>query len=167
MKILSAIFFFAFAIFTFTSSLQAEQIKFGNLVLENPTLRPTPPNAPVSGGYLTIQNTGKDDDRLLGGSVEFARKMEVHEMLMDGDVMQMRKIQGGLKIPAGTTVTLQPGGKHLMMIKLDQQLKVGQKHMVTLKFEKAGEIAIEFMVKQIKRKTMMNHSTQSSDGSNN
>lgn len=123
--------------------------KVGSLEISHPTVRATPPNAPVSGGYLTIKNTGSDADRLIGGSAAFAGKVEVHEMKMDGDVMKMREVEGGLEIPAGGEVVLKPGGLHIMFMKLSERMTEGEKRMVTLEFEKAGTVELEFAVKDV------------------
>ena len=63
---------------------------------------------PVASGYMTIENHGKVDDRLTGGSSPIAANVEVHEMKAEGDVMTMRRLEGGLAIPAGGSATLEP-----------------------------------------------------------
>ena len=136
--------------------------KIGSLEIHDPFARATPPNAPVSGGYLIIKNTGGNPDRLLGGSADFAAMVEVHEMKMDGEIMKMREIAGGLEIPAGEEVVLKPGGFHLMFMKLDQQLLAGETRKVTLEFEKAGAIELDFPVRKIGAdKGKMDHSKHS------
>lgn len=121
-------------------------VQVGDLEIVAPLVRATPPNAPVSGGYLTISNHGSEPDRLIGGSAEFAARVEIHEMKMDGDVMQMRELENGLEIPAGGEVVLEPGGFHLMFMELGEMLKPGDKRKVTLEFEKAGAVELEFGV---------------------
>lgn len=126
-------------------------IKVGDLEIVDPFARATPPNAPVSAGYMVIRNTGSEADRLLGGTTTFADRIEVHEMAMDGEVMKMREIEGGLEIPAGGEVTLAPGGFHLMFMKITEQLKEGEVRKVTLQFEKAGTVELELPVKRVER----------------
>lgn len=121
----------------------------GDLVIDHPYARATPPNAPVAGGYMTIRNTGEAVDRLLGGTVGFADRVEIHEMTMDGDVMKMRPLPDGLEIPAGGEVQLRPGGYHLMFIGLEERLLEGESRPATLTFERAGEVAVEFTVEAI------------------
>lgn len=128
----------------------ADAIKHKSLEIHDPVARATLPNAPVSGGYLTIRNTGTEADRLTGGSAAFAARVEVHEMTMSGDVMKMRELEGGLEIPAGGEVTLKPGGLHIMFVKLDGRLMAGETRKVTLEFEKAGAVEVEFAVREIK-----------------
>jgi periplasmic copper chaperone A len=120
--------------------------KAGELTIGNAFARATLPGAKVGGAYVTIANTGSEADRLLGGSTAVASHVEVHEMKMDGNIMQMRKLKEGLAIPAGETVQLAPGGLHLMLMGLKQPLKEGEMLPVTLEFEKSGKVELEFMV---------------------
>ncbi|MCE7026591.1 copper chaperone PCu(A)C [Jiella avicenniae] len=124
----------------------AHSYKLGDLQIGHPWSRATLPNAPVAGGYMTIENTGTSDDTLLGGSTPAAGKVEIHQMKMDGDVMTMRPVENGLVIPAGQTVTLEPGGYHLMLVKPQRPFKEGERVPLTLKFEKAGEVDVELAV---------------------
>ena len=74
------------------------------------------------------------------------KRVEIHEMSMENQVMKMRKLDGGLDIPAGETVELKSGGYHLMFIQPEQPYKEGDKVSATLEFEKAGKVDLEFPV---------------------
>ncbi|TCD14347.1 copper chaperone PCu(A)C [Oricola cellulosilytica] len=126
----------------------ADDFAVGDLTIEHPYSRATPPNAPVSGGYLTIRNLGGETDRLLGGEAAFAGKVEIHEMTMDGDVMKMRKLDDGIEIPAGGSIELKPGGHHLMFMQLREPMRAGESRTATLLFERAGKIEVEFGVEE-------------------
>ena len=130
-------------------SASAQQAKAGDLVLDNAWSRATPGGAKVGGGYLTVDNKGSAADKLIGGSSPAAGKVEVHEMAMNNGVMTMRPVKDGLSIPAGKSVTLSPGGYHLMLMDLKAPLKKGDKIPVTLKFEKAGNVNITLDVRDI------------------
>jgi copper(I)-binding protein len=121
--------------------------RLGDLTISEAYSRATLPNAPVGGGFLTITNTGAEEDRLIGASSEAAGHMEVHEMAMQGEVMRMRQLPDGLPIPSGETVVLKPGGYHLMLMELKRPLVEGETVPVTLTFEKAGSIEIPFAVR--------------------
>ncbi|CAN7169854.1 copper chaperone PCu(A)C [Phyllobacterium sp. LjRoot231] len=123
-----------------------EPVKAGDLTLSGAFTRATLPGAKVGGGYVKIENQSKEPDRLIGGSSPAAARVEVHEMKMDGNVMQMRKLKEGLEIPAGGTAELSPGGTHLMLIDLTAALKEGDMVPVTLDFAKAGKVEVQFMV---------------------
>ena len=132
-----------------TAPALAGDYKVGSLTIDHPVMRATAPGAKVGGGFLTIENTGKNADRLVGGSVEFAKSIEIHEMKMENDVMKMRQIPGGLEIAPGKTEKLKPGGNHVMFMGLKEQLKQGEQRKVTLTFEKAGSVDVVFQVKSI------------------
>ncbi len=109
---------------------------------------PTPPGAPTAAGYLTISNQGHGADRLLGGSSPLAAQVQLHSMTMQGQVMRMRPVTGGLAIAPGATLRVQPGGgMHLMLIGLKRPLKAGEHAAVTLDFAKAGPVRVEFIVR--------------------
>ncbi len=133
----------------FSAQAFAHEYEIGDLMIDHPVVRATPPGAKVAGGYLLIVNSGKSDDRLLGGTADFAGKTEVHEMKMENDVMKMQALPDGLPVPAGETVSLKPGGYHVMFMDLKQQLKIGEKHKVMLTFEKAGKVEVTFQTKSI------------------
>ncbi|MBO0661002.1 copper chaperone PCu(A)C [Jiella sp. MQZ9-1] len=136
------------ALIATVASADAQPVKVGALVIENAWARATLPNAPVAGAYMTIKNTGKTSDRLIGGTTSAAKEVQVHEMKMDGSVMTMRRLKDGLEIPAGGTVTLQPGGVHLMLMKPAKRIREGETLPVTLMFKKAGSMKVDFAVEK-------------------
>ena len=120
--------------------------KAGDLVIETPWIRATPRGANVAGGYMKITNTGKEPDRLVGGTLERAQRFEVHEMAMVDNVMKMRPLPAGIALKPGATVELKPGGFHIMAMQLAGGYSQGQTVKGTLKFEKAGTVEIEYAV---------------------
>jgi periplasmic copper chaperone A len=112
----------------------------GPLKLEAGFLKAMLPGQPVGGGYVTIANTGSTDDTLVSATSPRAAQVELHEMIMAGDVMKMRKLDTGIALPAGHTVELKPGGLHLMFMQVKEPFMAGDKVPVTLEFEKAGRI---------------------------
>lgn len=124
----------------------APAVHFGDLEISGAFTRATLPNAPVGGGYLTIVNSGSTDQRLVAARSPVAGEVQLHEMKLEGDMMKMRQLEGGIAIPAGATVTLAPGGLHLMLMGLNQTLAEGSQVPVTLVFEPAGEVEIALAV---------------------
>ncbi len=124
----------------------ADDYKLGTLQIAGPWTRATPKGSPVGGGYLKITNTGTAPDRLLAGTSNVADRFEIHEMSMDGGVMKMRPLAGGIEIKPGETVELKPGGLHVMFVGLKKQLQQGERVKGTLLFEKAGKVDIEYQV---------------------
>lgn len=123
--------------------------KAGSLVIDTPWTRATPKGAQVAGGFMRITNAGATPDRLIGGSFALSKRFEIHEMSVIDGMMRMRPVEGGLPIPPGATVELKPGSFHVMMLDLTQPVEQGAPIKSVLKFEKAGDVAIEFAVARI------------------
>ena len=139
----------AFVTLLSVTAASAADVKAGDLVVSQAWSRATPGGAKVAGGFLTITNNGKADDRLVAITADVAGRTEVHEMSMDNGVMKMRPVEGGLAVPAGKTVTLAPGGYHLMLEELKSPLKQGEHVPVTLQFEKAGKVQVTLDVQGV------------------
>ena len=89
----------------------------------------------ATGAFMKI--TAKDNAKLVAASTPVAGVTEVHEMKMDGDVMKMRAVEGGLELPAGKTVELKPGGYHVMLMDLKAALPKDSTIPLTLVFKDA------------------------------
>lgn len=133
----------------FVTPVWAQGYKLGSLEIAQPWTRATAPTAKAGGGFLTITNKGTTTDRLIAARSNTSDKAEIHEMKMDGNVMRMRELEKGLEIPPGATVTLKPGGFHIMFMELKSPLAKGAKVPVTLVFEKAGSIDVDFLVQDM------------------
>lgn len=107
--------------------------------------RATAPGASVAAGYLTLVG-GPQGDKLLRVSTPLTPRAELHSMTMAKGVMSMRALPEGLAIAPHTTVTLKPGGLHLMFLELTKPLAVGDVVPVTLTFERAGAIEVKLKV---------------------
>jgi len=129
-----------FAVVAFTAPAYAGDVTVGSLTLSNLWARATPPKAPAGGGFLTVTNNGGTADTLTAVSTPAAEMSQLHKMEVKDGIMKMREVEGGIQIPAGGTVTLKPGGYHLMFIGLKHDLKQGAELPVTLTFEKAGTV---------------------------
>ena len=127
----------------------ARQFEKDGLVIDNAWTRATPEGAKNGAGYLTITNKGKETDRLTGGTFPDADEVQVHEMKMDGDRMSMREMKDGLEIKPGDTVTLSPGGYHLMFVGLKKPIVKGSDVKGSLSFAKAGNVDVDFKVEGI------------------
>jgi copper(I)-binding protein len=107
-------------------------------------------------GFLTIANRGSAADRLVGASSPIARVVEIHTHLREGDILRMRPV-AAVDLPPGGTVTLQPGGFHLMLIGLKEPLIQGQSVPLTLRFERAGELQVMLAVQPAGARGPMAH----------
>ncbi|MCE1237698.1 MAG: copper chaperone PCu(A)C [Hyphomicrobiales bacterium] len=133
-------------------------VKFDTIKVSHPWTRATPKAAPVGAGYMTVVNTGEAPDRLIGASSDSSEKVEIHDMSMDGGIMRMREVEGGLPLKANGRIELKPGGHHLMFIGLKTPFEPGKTVKVTLQFEKAGKLDVDFLV-QGAAAPAMDHST--------
>jgi copper(I)-binding protein len=123
------------------------EIKLGDLVISGAWSRQSPMAADVSAGFLRIENTGQQDDRLLKAETRISAMTQLHDMKMEGDVMKMVEIPGGIPVPAGGTVELKPKSLHLMFMGLAKPPVEGEHFTATLTFEKAGSVEVTFDVK--------------------
>jgi copper(I)-binding protein len=139
----------AAAICLLAGSAMAEDAKIGALEIIHPWARATPKGASIGAAYATIKNTGSVPDRLVGGTMVGATSVEVHEMTMDGSVMRMRELKGGLEIKPGETAILKPGGIHLMLLDLKAPLERGRPVKGTLVFERAGTVDVQYDVEAV------------------
>lgn len=121
----------------------------GDLELSGAFTRAMPPAAPAGGGFLVIENHGDADDRLIAANSPASGLVQIHEMVIENDVMKMGEVEGGLVIPAGETVTLAPGGYHLMFMQIIEPFVEGEMVPVTLTFEQAGDVDIMLPVAPI------------------
>lgn len=144
LRTLAALCLALFAVAGSVSAQPAEgPVRAGDLEIAAPWMREPPPGANVAAGYLSIRNTGEEADTLKGVAVSFARRSEIHEMAMSGGTMMMRPLPDGLVIAPGDTVTLQPGGLHLMFMGLTERPGEGETVRVTLTFDRAGEVTLD------------------------
>ena len=127
----------------------AHEYTVGSLHIDHPWSRATPKGATIGAGYLKITNNGTAPDRLLGGSSEAAKSFELHVMSMENGVMKMRPVEGGIEIKPGETVEFKPESYHVMFVGLKEPLVQGHRVKATLDFEKAGKVAVEFVVESI------------------
>lgn len=97
--------------------------------------------------FMLLKNTGNEADRLLGGQTSVAEVVEIHETVMQDEVMKMQMLSDGLEVPANGEVLLKPGSYHVMLIGMKQSLKVGDTFTLDLEFEKSGTITVEPEVK--------------------
>jgi copper(I)-binding protein len=133
----------------FSTLAMAQNVKVGGIEIDHAYARAMVPGAKVGGGYLTLTNTGSADDKLVAIAADRAKSAEVHQMSVDGGLMKMRPVHGGLVVPAGQTIELKPGGYHVMFMGVVQPFKQGETVKATLTFEKAGAIGVEFSVGNI------------------
>lgn len=124
-------------------------VTVNDIAIHRPWARETAPAQTVGGGFVTLANKGSLEDRLISAEASVAGQVQLHTMIMDSGIMRMRQVQDGIRIPAKGTVTLRPGGFHLMFMQLKRPLRQGESFPVTLHFQRAGRITVRFAVQSI------------------
>ena len=118
---------------TFSSPVAAQTVD-----VQGAWARATVPGQKATGAFMKL--TAKESSKLVSASSPVAGVVEVHEMKMEGDIMKMRAVQGGLDLPAGKAVELKPGGYHVMLMDLKAPLLKDTTVPVTLVFKDAKGI---------------------------
>jgi len=118
----------------------------GSIHIAQPWSRATSKGAKSGAGYMTITNKGTTPDKVSCVSDDASAQCEIHSMTMEGGVMKMRPVEGGLEIKPGETATLAPSGFHIMFRDLKHPLEEGKTVKATLKFDKAGSVDVEYPI---------------------
>ena len=116
---------------------------------------------PVAGmnaaGYMTLMNSSVKAITLTAATTDIALKTSLHKTVSDGDMVSMKALPAGITIPAQGQVELKPGGLHLMLMKIKEPLKEGDKIPVTLIFDSGEQLATFLAVRAIGADNHMHH----------
>lgn len=96
--------------------------------------------------FMHIINNGPKSDRLIAVRTDAATTPEIHSHILEDGIAKMRRVEGGILIPANGEVVLERGGQHIMMMGLTRSLQHGDVILLTFIFEIAGEISIEVII---------------------
>lgn len=129
-----------------TSRGHAHDFRAGEIAIDHPWTRAVGASAPTAAGYMVLRNAGTTPDSLVSATTPMARAVEAHQMSMIDGIMRMRPRPEGILLPPGESVRLEPGGLHLMLIDPVGGLAQGTRVPVTLRFERAGKVAVELAV---------------------
>jgi copper(I)-binding protein len=136
----------ALAIGVLSNTAHGHDARLGALHITHPATPATLPGQSIGVVYLSIENEGATEDRLLSVESPAASEVAIHAMSMVGTTMQMRELPN-LLLPAATIVSLERGSMyHLMLTGLKQPLQNGDKIPLTLRFEHAGKIELSVHV---------------------
>jgi copper(I)-binding protein len=124
----------------------AQNTSNAGLAFEAPWVRASAPGQKNGAGYVQIQNKSTQTDRLISATTANVGRVELHTIINENGVAKMRQVQG-IDVPAGASATLAPGGFHIMFMGLNAPFKAGEIVPVTLRFEKAGEVNVNFEIK--------------------
>ncbi|MEM1341123.1 MAG: copper chaperone PCu(A)C [Pseudomonadota bacterium] len=125
----------------------AHEYTVGDLEVIHPMAFETAETARVGAGYLEIVNSGDSADRLVEVRADIPR-IELHTVEDNDGVVKMVEMEDGIEVPAGETVSLEPGGLHIMFMGLEGALVAGSEVPATLVFEEAGEVEVVFKIEE-------------------
>lgn len=97
--------------------------------------------------YFLLQNHSAGSDELIAVSSEIAEAAEIHETKMDGDVMKMEQVMS-VPVKGKESIEFAPGGLHVMLIGLRQELKVGDQFQIVLKFAAQDDVTLSVSVQE-------------------
>jgi periplasmic copper chaperone A len=124
----------------------------------NPYVRAVPPGQPNSAAFMKFTNSSDKAHSIINAKSDVAAIVELHTHTHKDGMMQMRRVDK-IDIPANGSTTLQPGGLHIMLIKLHGGLKIDQQVKVTLEFADGSSKEVTAPVKKIMMKGMMKMKT--------
>lgn len=104
-------------------------------------------DGPLSAAYMVIENAGAAD-RLLGVSGDVAAMVQVHQTKEKDGMMMMEEAKDGVELPANGSLELKPGGYHVMLMSVKNELKPGDTFKLTLKFGSRAEIPVDVTVRE-------------------
>ena len=96
--------------------------------------------------YFTIHNKGSAADELLSASSTVATAVQLHQSTLTNGISSMKQVNS-VDVPAGGSVSFDPGNYHVMLIGLKRDLNVGDHFDVTLSFKQAGDITVSVEVR--------------------
>ena len=114
--------------------------------IENAAVLEVPSVQKTTAAFMNIKNNSSDDDFLIGAETDAAEVCELHEMVMEGEVMRMQKLDS-VEIPEGKSIELKRGGIHLMLIHLKKEIKAGESIKLKLLFKNSNEIEMMAVVR--------------------
>jgi periplasmic copper chaperone A len=120
----------------------------GGVTVGDPHVRLVPPTAENSGVFMLLRNDSDKDVKLLGAESPASKKVELHTVVKEGEVMKMRPVPE-IVVKAKGETALKPGGFHVMLIGLKQPLKEGEEVPVTLKFDDGSSQELKAPVRPI------------------
>ena len=122
----------------FASSAAAESV----IEIHDAYARASGMSAVAGAAFMTIHNSGDQDDQLIDARSDVSARVELHTHIMEDGIAKMRRVEGGFIIPAGGEHILERGADHVMFMGLTQPFEQGAEIPVTLVFEHAGEIEV-------------------------
>jgi len=145
---------FTFAAMAMTSMTFSASLASDSVMVVDPYVRAVPPGQTVSAAFMQLANNSGVKRTIVSASSPVSKVAELHSHVQENGMMKMRRIES-MEIPANETTVLQPGGLHIMLIGLHEQLRLNQKVPLTLTFADGSSKSIEAPVRKIMMQDVM------------
>lgn len=133
--------------------------------VQDPWVLAAPPNVKVFAAYMKIKNTGGKPGTLIGVSSSFFGQVGIHQSVIHENMVHMEQLKE-LTIPPYTSVTLKPGGSHLMLMDAKKPLRVGDKIPMKLIFSNGEKIVVTAIVRPDQTEATEDHQHMDHSGHN-
>lgn len=121
-----------------------------HMLASEPWARATPPGANTAAVYLTLTNTGEQDNLLKSVETPLAERVEIHESSVSQHGVHQMRWHKSLRLPAASTIHFAPGSYHLMLIGLKQPLKDGLEVPLQLDFGEGNFLSVRVPIKPLR-----------------
>ncbi len=137
-----------------TAQVSADSVAGDVVRVVDPYIRAVPPGQKISASFLQLENSSDQPHTVVTASSPAAEVVELHSHIHENGMMKMRRVMK-ITIPAKGKTVLQPGGLHIMLINLKENLKLNQKVSLTLEFADGSKKTITAPVRKIQMPGMM------------
>lgn len=120
-----------------------------DLTVDEAYIRANPPARATTAAYMTLKNASDAPLVITGVKASVAQKVQMHTTVMEHNVMHMDHMQL-IDIPANSSVELAPGGMHLMLLGVDEDMHVGKEAILTFTFQDGSQKKVSMPVEAIK-----------------
>lgn len=117
------------------------------ITVEDPWIAEAPPTAMALAAFMTLENDGDAERRLIRADAPGFDRVELHRSVEVDGVHQMKR-QDAIRIPANGSTTLQPGGYHVMLIGVQTPKRAGDEVPLTLVFDDGEEMTVTVPVRK-------------------
>ncbi len=126
--------------------LAGSTVAIAEVTVEGAWSRATPPGHPTGAAYFQITNHSTRGDQLIGVTTDRAPRVELHQTIEEGGNARMVHTPQ-VRLPAGETLSFEPGGRHVMLMGLTEALAEGEVYEITLQLEQAGDLTFQVEVR--------------------
>ncbi len=141
-----------FLFFALSGSFALAETPTSNITLINGWLRETPPNIKNAAAFVSLHNNSNNTKHIIAIQCsDLAARCEIHEHLRTADgKMRMQKVSAPLAIAGNSTLSMQPGGYHIMLFDIKTPLRAGNTAAFTVVFDDQSALTVQLPIKSIR-----------------